>query len=166
MAQNKALEVWNGLPTWAKGVIAVGGVAIVYFTTKSIIKAIQKKKKAQEDKEVILSNADELKELAKKGIKPTITGAQFEIFCQKLVEAFSGSGTTEESVYEVMRAMKNNADVAELIRRYGVRSYSGPYIFSDDFSGTLPRALESELDSSELKEVNSILSKKGITYKF
>jgi hypothetical protein len=26
--------------------------------------------------------------------------------------------------------------------------------------------LESELDSSELKEVNSILSKKGITYKF
>ena len=44
MAQSKALEVWNGLPNWAKGIIAVGGLAIIYFTANSVIKSIKKKK--------------------------------------------------------------------------------------------------------------------------
>jgi len=52
MAQEKALEVWSGLPPWAKGIIAVGGLAIIYFTSRSIIKSINKKKKEQDDKEV------------------------------------------------------------------------------------------------------------------
>ena len=42
MAQSKALEVWNGLPNWAKGIIAVGGLAIIYFTANSVIKSIKK----------------------------------------------------------------------------------------------------------------------------
>ena len=40
MANNKAFEVWSGLPTWAKGTIAVGGLAVIYFAGRGIWKRI------------------------------------------------------------------------------------------------------------------------------
>jgi len=168
MAQNKTLEVWNGLPTWAKGVIAVAGVAIVYFTTKSIIKSIKKKKEEQDNKDLLDATEREKRELDKQGIKQVVSNAQLEAFSQKLVEAFNDCGTTEASVYAVFNGLKNKADLMQLIKIYGTRPYSGCLLQGEfgDMSYTLPRAIESELDSAETKKVNDILRRKNIDYQF
>jgi len=168
MAQNKTLEVWNGLPTWAKGVIAVAGVAIVYFTTKSIIKSIKKKKQEQDDNDLLDASERERRELDKQGIKQVVSNAQLEAFSQKLAEAFNDCGTTEASVYAVFNGLKNKADLMQLIKIYGKRPYSGCLLQGEfgDMNYTLPRAIESELDSAEMKKVNDILRRKNIDYQF
>ena len=168
MAQNKALEVWSGLPTWAKGIIAVAGVAIVYFTTKSIIKSIKKKKEEQDNKDLLDATEREKQALEKQGIKQMVSNAQLEAFSQKLVEAFNDCGTTESSVYAVFNGLKNKADLLQLIKIYGTRPYSGCFAQGEfgDFNYSLPRAIESELDDSERKKVNDILRKKAIDYTF
>jgi hypothetical protein len=57
--------------------------------------------------------------------------------------------------------MKNDTDVAKLIIAFGKRRIE--FSFMD---GTLAEFLTSELDSTEIKQVNKILSSKGINYKF
>lgn len=168
MAQNKTLEVWNGLPTWAKGVIAVAGVAIVYFTTKSIIKSIKRKKEEQDNRDLLDAAERRKRELDKQGIRQTLSDAQLESFSQKLAQAFADCGTTEESVYTVFKALKNEADIQALIKIYGTRPYSGCNLYGEfgDIKNTLPGAMESELDSAETKKVNDILKGKNINYQF
>jgi thiamine pyrophosphate-dependent acetolactate synthase large subunit-like protein len=168
MAQGKALEVWSGLPPWAKGIIAVGGLAIIYFTSRSIIKSINKKKKEQDDKDLLDATEREKRELERRGIKQMVSNAQLEAYSQKLVEAFNDCGTTESSVYTVFNGLKNQADLMQLIKIYGTRGYSGCLAQGEfgDMNYSLPRAIESELDTSETKKVNDILRKKGIDYTF
>lgn len=168
MAQGKALEIWNGLPTWAKGVIAVGGIAIVYFTSRSIIKSINKKKEERDNKDLLDATEREKRELEKQGIKQTVSNAQLEAYSQKLAEAFNDCGTTESSIYAVFNGLKNQVDLMQLIKIYGTRAYSGCLAHGEfgDMNYSLPRAIESELDSSETKKVNDILRKKGIDYTF
>jgi thiamine pyrophosphate-dependent acetolactate synthase large subunit-like protein len=165
MAQGKALEVWSGLPPWAKGIIAVGGLAIIYFTSRSIIKSINKKKKEQDDKDLLDATEREKRELERRGIKQMVSNAQLEAYSQKLVEAFNDCGTTESSVYTVFNGLKNQADLMQLIKIYGTRGCLAQGEFGD-MNYSLPRAIESELDTSETKKVNDILRKKGIDYTF
>lgn len=159
---------YRDLPSWAKGVIAVGGIAIVYFTTKSIIKSIKKKKEEKDNKELIDATEKEKKNLEKQGIRQMLSNSQLEAYSQKLVEAFNDCGTTEESVYAVFNGLKNKADLLALIKIYGTRPFSGCLITGEygDLNYTLPRAIESEMNFTEIKKVNDILRKKGIDYTF
>jgi|694.fasta_scaffold01037_25 hypothetical protein len=168
MANNKAFEVWSGLPTWAKGTIAVGGLAVIYFAGRGIWKRIIQNINKQKDLKVQYDAKAEERQLAQQGIKRTLSDSQLQAMCQKIVEAFDGCGTTEESVYQVMKQMKNKADVLALISTYGIRKYD-QCNWNEGFGDneyTLPRAIESELDSSELSELNKILSSKRIDFKF
>lgn len=168
MAQNKTLEFWNGLPTWSKGVIAVGGLAVVYFAARGIWKRIRTNIDRQQDLRVAQDSKRELQQLERQGIRRTLSDSQLEAFSQKLVQAFDSCGTTEESVYSIFRSMKNKADVLALISIYGIRKYDQCNMtegFGDN-EYSLPRAMESELDASETKIVNDILAAKKIDYTF
>jgi hypothetical protein len=165
---NKTFEVWNDLPTWAKGVIAVGGLAITYFAVRGVWNRIKANIDKQKDLKVQYDSKRELNDLNRQGIKQTLTDTQLESYCQKLVQAFDGCGTTEQSIYDVMNAMKNKADILALITKYGIRKYDQCNLnegFGDN-EYTLPRAMESELDSWEMSKVNDILRKKNIGYQF
>jgi len=168
MAQNKTLEVWNGLPTWAKGVIAVAGLAIIYFTANSVVKSIKRKQGDKDNKDLLDAVERRKRELQKQGVRQTLSDAQLESFSQKLAQAFADCGTTEESVYAVFKALNNEADLQALIKIYGTRPYSGCAALFEfgDSRNTLPGAIESELDSAETKKVNDILKGKNINYQF
>ena len=120
---NKTFEVWSGLPTWAKGTIAVGGLVVIYFAGRGIWKRILFQIDKQKDLKVQYDAKKEEQQLASKGIKRTLTESQLQSMSQKLVQAFDGCGTTEESVYTVMKQLKNQADVLALISTYGIRKY-------------------------------------------
>lgn len=93
------------------------------------------------------------------GESPTMINANFYQYAQQLYNAFNphtfGWGTDEDTVYAVMGAMNNTADVYKLIKEFGIRD-----------GKDLKTYMRSELSSKELRKVNAILAGKGITYTF
>jgi len=98
----------------------------------------------------------------KKGPTPSYPELQYKIFADSIYQAgMVIGGTDEDTIYNVFASMKNDTDVAKLIIAFGKRRIE--FSFMD---GTLAEFLTSELDSTEIKQVNKILSSKGINYKF
>lgn len=155
---------WKDLPAWAKGTVAIGAGLGVY----AAIKWASKKLKSDDQKSVTNAAKNEVAALARKGINVSYSDAQFEVYAETLRDAFDGWGTSEDNVYSVFNAMKNDADIYKLISVYGTRGYYGTLenFFGGNVFRTLPAALASELDTAELKNVNAILSKKGIQFRF
>ena len=88
----------------------------------------------------------------------------FRSLANQLFDAFDGYGTDEDEVKVVFQSLNSNADYDALKSAYGVREVSSGRgnIFVKNFEGDLAATLRNELDSSELAEVNQILSNKGI----
>lgn len=88
----------------------------------------------------------------------------FRSLANQLFDAFDGYGTDEDEVKVVFESLNSNADYDALKSAYGVREVSSGRgnIFVSNFEGDLAATLRNELDSSELAEVNQILSNKGI----
>jgi len=152
---------YKGLPPIAKGIVVIGGGLIAYFTLNKLLK--------KPDPQSGEPNAagDALNVLANQGVYPTYSDAQFEGFSNAIVSAINDCGTDEDAIYNVMQAMKNNADVYRLIQVYGIRDYKGCFEnFFSLVSRSLTATLSSELDAGEKREVNDILKSKGITYQF
>lgn len=160
---NKAYDFFNELPTWAKGtlaVIVVGGVALFGMDVLKRIKIDAKKGEASNAK-------NELQNLAKKGIKPTITQTQAMGYAKQIVAAANEWGTDEEKIYNVFANLNNDADIYLLISTFGVQEWKGTFTaFFSYESGTLSYLLSYELSSSEIAKINKLLSDKGINYKF
>lgn len=171
------MKFYNDLPNWAKGVIAVGGVAIIGIFGFKIYQDIKRKKDLKQAGQSADEANTELQNLNKQGIKPTITTTQATNFASSLVQAMNGCGTDENMINSVFSKMKNDADVYLLIKQFGVRYYtpcpaSNPvsytkYLFDDKaFGGDLASWLSYDLTSSEISKINSILSNNKIKYQF
>jgi hypothetical protein len=72
----------------------------------------------------------------------------------------------EKIILSAMSKMKNDLDVVQLIRAFGKRRAPIPFgsFFTSDVS--LPEWLSIGLNESEIKAVNDVLAKKGISFKF
>jgi hypothetical protein len=116
----------------------------------------------------VKNSNDDLKKLAKDGIKPSYTASQYSGWSSSLAEAFNDCGTNFVTVSDIIDKMKNDADVLTLINIYGTRSYGSCLLAGewDDKEYSLPKAMESELSSGQKQEINQKLSKKGIKYQF
>lgn len=98
----------------------------------------------------------------KSGELPTYPDLQYKIFADGIYQAgYTIGGTDEDAIYRIFGAMKNNTDVAKLILAFGRRRIE--FSFMD---GSLAEFLTSELDSTEIAQINKIIAKSGITYKF
>jgi hypothetical protein len=174
---NTISKKYNELPSWSKGVIAVvtiGAVALIGYSIYSKIK------KAKDINEANIGGKEaekELRELAKKGIKPSYSPSQYTSWVQRLAEAINDCGTDENSVYAVFQNMKNKADILSLVVSFGVQFYrpcgaSQPisyakYLFDNkSFGGSLSTFLQYDLSVSEIAKINKILEGKKIDYKF
>lgn len=87
----------------------------------------------------------------------------FLSMANKIFDAMDGYGTGNTTIETELKKLKSKADWDALVRAYGTRTISsGSFnIFQSDFTGTLPEALNDELDSSELQRANEILNKIG-----
>lgn len=98
---------------------------------------------------------------------PTLSESQFKKMADNIFEAMSGWGTNLSVIYNEMAKLRNNDDVSYLIQAYGIREVpAGKLNPVPDFGGNLPEALGNELSSSEIANLNKILSDNGITIKF
>jgi hypothetical protein len=169
-------KIWDGLPSWSKGVIIVGGLAAVYFgvtATLNRIKNAEKNKKAREALEKINT---EIKQLENKGLKQTYPDSQYNSWADSIAKQFSGcdweqgigwSGSGSK-LYNICYRMENDLDFAKLLNAYGIRTYDqcGFYPFAGKFTGNLSQAVADELKEWEIFEINNLLAKRGIKYKF
>lgn len=183
MAKDKAFQIFQGLPNWAKGVIAVGGLAIVYFTGRSLWKKIKSNQDLKKARETLAKQTQELKQQLNLGVKPSFADSQYKAWADKiknqydgidwkqnlvdkdvpLIGMWSGSGKVTK---DIISSLKNNVDFLKLNEAYGVRTYDEAGPFTGSFTGNLTQAVNDELDRGEIMALNSILSKKGITYQF
>lgn len=155
-------------------VIVVAGLGLLGY---SLYRSI---KRRQEEADLLKASQaanSELAQLANQGIRPTYTDSQFEAFCVKIDGAVAGCGTDEESIYDVFRAMRNEADIRKLVSSFGVR-YFTPCVYSDPVSysiwltnhqaypGDLASFLATDLSTGDIREINDILKGNGIEYQF
>jgi hypothetical protein len=162
-----AEKTFSGLPKWAQGAIAVGGLAIVALIGYKIYSAVDNRIKSAGEFKEKKDIKGELNQLALKGIKPTLGASKLSALANQLQEAFDGYGTDMEIVENAFSSIKNNADLIALMDTYGIRTYSSGRLSSEpDFKGTLSGAIANELDASNIKDVNKILSKNGVTILF
>lgn len=171
----KVYQYYKELPQWAKGLVVVGGVAIVYFTSKSIIGAMSAaRNRAAQLKEVDTANT-ELIALRRRGINPTLPQSNYEALSNSLIDAFNGCGTDFSKVKSVFGQLKNQADALLFVKTFGLRKKQR-CLFSDDpresfFSNFTPPMslsahLASDLSSSNIATINKMLKEKNITLQF
>jgi len=158
----KGLNIYVKL---AIAVVVIGGAIFgIYKITKVVKDAIENKDEKKEVKDV----KDDLKDLEKDGKGKTLSDSQISGFANTLKIAMDGYQTDEESIGKVFASMNNDADVLSLIKSYGIQTISsGRFNTEPDLVGTLPQALNSELDSTEMNTyVTAPLIRKGIAYRF
>jgi hypothetical protein len=97
----------------------------------------------------------------------TYPDSQFYGWANRLENAMFDIGTDENAIFEVFGSLRTNGDFIKLKQAFGVREYSGgflPGFVSPDLG--LDGWIQQELDGSEINELNAILQRKGITYRF
>jgi len=178
---NKALSVWNGLPTWAKGVIAVGGLAITYFGVKGFLNKL--KEDAQKQDQIITqeNQQNELENLQNNGVSPSFPTSQYKLWADELQAQFDGCdpslsvawlskyamSTSGARLGNIVLQFKNDADFLALSTAWGSsRTYDQCGLWTGNFTGNLSQAVIDELDTYEIKNINTELQKLGITYRF
>jgi hypothetical protein len=177
MAQNKLIEVYKGLPDWARGLTIVGGIGILFYIGYTAVRRVRKVAELGKDLEESDTAQKDLEELKRKGVIPSISNTQVQNVINSLVEAMNGCGTDEGLVYAQFEKLNNLADVQLLISKWGVQYYrpcavEQPISYSlylanpKKFGGNLSTWLNYDLSKSEIKKINDILAKKNINFKF
>lgn len=183
---SKVYDVYNGLPSWAKGVVVIGGIAIVYFTTKSILKRIKLSAESKKDRETIQTQENEIKNMETTGTRASFPESQYKTWASQIKSQYGGCdgswgrtmltfipptwlGDTMWSNSGAMTAniffkLKNNIDFLKLSSAFGVATYDQCGLWNGDFTGNLQSAIVDELDENERASLNKILKKNGITY--
>ena len=166
MNQKNINQAFQSLPPWAKGTLAVGGLAIVgYLGYKlmSIPKNFGENKPSRDQNNAELT---EQQTLAAQGKKPTLSKAQMSHIANALFTAMDGYGTDEDAIIAQFRKMKNDLDFLGVSLTYGIREVSsGRFNPEPNFKGNLSSALISELSSYWIKKINEILANAKIKYR-
>jgi hypothetical protein len=159
----KTKEVYSNLdPRIRLGVQIVGFGLAVYL----IFKLIKKQKDMKIDKPFeneAQATANDLATLNKNPYtKQSISDSQAKAYANKIWTCMEGKGTYENELIGVFYHLKNTADFLAVEKAYDVRTIHSKTYFVDDFRGNMVAGITSELDVTEIKKINSILSKKGI----
>jgi|688.fasta_scaffold218536_3 hypothetical protein len=165
-----AKQAYTGLPTWAKGVIAVGVLAGVGFIVYKLYQKAQDVQEVKDSKEEVKEVEKELNDLNKNpNTKQTLSVSDAKAIANNIFTAMDGYGTDEVAILKQLIKLKNQADWLAIRAEWGVREVSsGRGNPEPNFKGTLEAALTSELgDTPEdivvKKKVNEHFAKVGIT---
>ena len=160
-------ELFKQLPPWGKGVVAVGIIAGIGVIGYAIYKKLQKDKALLGAKKEIDATEQAQKDLTKSGQKATLDTFKLAQIANQIHSALNGYGSDESAVYKAFTQVKNDLDVVNLTKAYGIRKLnSGNWNPAPDFEGTLGQSLTEELSAKEIIALNNLLAKKGIKYRF
>ncbi len=157
----------NELPTWSKGVIAVVLLGASGFAIYKLYSFLQKRKEQENITKEVETTKTEIQKIEATGKKGTLTDLQIQQYANKLQSAFDGYGTRADQVYILLANFRNDIDILNLKRIYGIRKISsGRLNLAPDFEGTLDQTIIDELSKKQISDINLMLGRKGIKYKF
>ena len=185
----KGLKFWNTLPTWAKGVIAVGGLAAGYFAVKSFIAKLKSDAAKADAKATQKSQEKELEILQQSGVGLTYPESQYNQWADELQNQFDGCdisvripvlspkiiwnqnwSASGAKLATIVLQFKNDVDFLALSTAWGSeRTYDqcGWTPFGDgNFTGNLSQAVTDELAQPEINAINDYLETQNIRYRF
>lgn len=141
--------------------IAIGTIGIGV----AVYKIIEKSKETSGAKKDVGSVKGDLNKMLSSGQKLSWTEGSYGNFASQIYQACLGYATDEDAIYRVFRQIKKNVDMAKLIEVFGRRALPCDWTRPLDNCGTfnLIELLTAELDDSEIKEVNKILTQNGVT---
>ena len=93
-----------------------------------------------------------------------LSSSQINKIVTDLFDAMDGYGTDESTINSSFDKIKTDADFDAVVKAFGTRTISSGSlnVFQGDYNGDLIGALKSELTSTEIEELNSILQKNKI----
>jgi hypothetical protein len=147
--------IFNVIPKEARISLAViGGGYLAWWLYKKATPTKAEEQQTQLEKEA--------KEQAKQGGGLSLPLSQYTSLANTLYDSFmSAFGTDEDSIYGVFNKLSTDGDVAKLIAAFGYRRQEWGFTDYD-----LPYFMKDELDATEIRYVNQILSAKNIKYRF
>jgi len=157
MAKTNILDKAEGLVSNPKRLLALAIIIVlialaVYFfwgKIKGLFSSIQTKIDTDKD----------IKEEIENGNPPSYSDAKYKEFANRIYTAMKGAGTDKKTIRDVFEQMNNITDVLKLVQAFGVRD-----------NETLQQWLDGEVHwwkpGDIKKEINALLTKKGIFYKF
>jgi hypothetical protein len=174
---NQAQKIYSSSPPLAKNIMTAGAVILAVGGTYLIYRSIKKAADVSKANKAGKAAADELENLKRGGIYPTLSDTTLENFCSALQNAMNGCGTDEDAVFSVFASLRNNADLLRLIMLFGVRFYepcaaSSPISYlhwqwdSEAYGGDLPTWLTFDFSAADIEAINEILAGNRITIQF
>jgi len=166
---NKVYDYYKDLPSWAKGVTIVGGLAIAYIIGNRIYKGIKASSEYKGQKETLNQQEAEIKNLQQTGMRLSYPPSQYKAWADAIASAFAGCdplGNSLGAIAEPINKMKNNLDFLKLQTSFAIREYDQCGWGTGNFKNNLQSAVNDELTQKEINFLNKVLRDKGITYQF
>ena len=167
----KVYQYYKELPSWAKGVVIVGGVGLVFVVGRPIYAKLFPSADAKNAAAILDDASLDIAKFTRAGLKPSYPDAQYTQLADTIYNAQRTSiGFDSGRIKDSLMAMKNNLDVAKLAKAYGVRQNYAFSIPTDKFGlfGAARHGIASDYFgafSSRIDDINKDWEKKGITYK-
>jgi hypothetical protein len=182
MEQNKAMKIYEELPPWARGVVIVGLLGITYIVGNTIYKKAQQISSDAEEQSKLDLIQKELDSKKSSGQIPSFTDIQFNNFADAAQNAFTNcrlpiipcstslgvacQSNSFREFYPIIKELKSNVDFLQLQKSFGVRTITKSWACGGNIRMNLPTLVKDQLNSYEIKTINSTLSDKGIIYTF
>lgn len=164
-------KYYRELPPWAKGVVIVGGAAVVFILGRKIYKAVFPSDKEKKNKQLLQDVNTEIRTYTNQGIKPTFTDSQYETIANTIYNSMRYCVGDDYATVEIkMKQMKNNIDVAKLIKAFGKRQdycFGVPVGDEMDLFTYVQKELGNDyggLTNYRVRNINQDWKNKGITY--
>lgn len=161
-------DSYNKLPQPIQYIVIGAGIFLGYKLVSSFFKSGSE----QLTQNVLTTAEDDIKKFAKQGLKPSFEISQYPIFANIIYESTKyGIGDSYGTVVDTLTQLKNNLDVALLIKAYGTKQN---YVFGiptgekRDLFTNIQAELGNEyggITSYRITQINNNWSSKGITYK-
>jgi hypothetical protein len=168
MSKKKKFELTDQQVNFLK-VAGIGlGAFLLYKTVKKTTKGITdffKGKDIQTEKELKEAVEEEQKKLIEEGQVLTYPLFTYKSDASQLLIAMEGMGTDDDLIYSIFSKMKNDLDITQLIKDFGINNYwlaTKKLITEMDLSAWIYE----EMNNSEIEKLNKILKDNNITYRF
>lgn len=166
----KMYQYYKELPQWAKGIVVVGGVAAAFFVGKKIYSFVFPSADEKRNQQLTNNINSEVQRLSRTQ-KATYPDSSYDTMANTIYNGMRYAvGDDYGSVQETLKKMKNDLDVAKLIKAFGKRQ---DFAFGIPVSGKLDlltyvrKELGNEyfgLTSYRVTNINKDWASKKITY--
>ena len=133
-------------------IIVIIVALIVYFSWSKI-------KGAFKNIQLKVTKDSEIAEEIANGNLPSYPDSKYKEFANRIYTAMKGAGTDKKTIKDVFEQMHNITDVLKLVQAFGVRD-------GEDIHQWLDGEVHWWKPGNIKKDINAILSRKGIFYKF